>query len=204
MSICLLLLICSLHRCSCSCPVCARCSCPCLPVARAPVCPLLVPRRLPVAHAPDCPLLVPPCAGCSCRAAVLLDMFPGWMVQTFFVVSEEEIQAELLPECPASFSLLQSQCLFPEPAERCVGSFGSGVFVVTCLFICPLFVCLFVYLVMYLFTYFLCLIILGTYGLLIVRVCTLFRSSYSWVRWKDEAPTKLMQKKKSKKVSCPY
>ena len=47
--------------------------------------------------------------------------------------------------------------------------------------------------------YFLCLISLGTYGLLIVRVCTLFRSSYSWVRWKNEAPTKLMKKNKNKK-----
>ena len=47
--------------------------------------------------------------------------------------------------------------------------------------------------------YFLCLIRLGTYGLLIVRVCTLFRSSYSWVRWKNEAPTKLMKKNKNKK-----
>ena len=40
------------------------------------------------------------------------------MLQTFFVVSEEEIQAELLPEYPPSFSQLQSQCLFPEPADR--------------------------------------------------------------------------------------
>ena len=47
--------------------------------------------------------------------------------------------------------------------------------------------------------YFLCLISLGTYGLSIVRVCTLFQSSYSWVHWKDEAPTKLMQIKKLKK-----
>ena len=44
--------------------------------------------------------------------------------------------------------------------------------------------------------YFLCLIRLGTYGLLIVCVCTLFRSSYSWIRWKDDAPTKLTQKQK--------
>ena len=44
-----------------------------------------------------------------------------------------------------------------------------------------------------------CLRSLGTYGLLIVRVCTLLRSSYSSVRWKDEAPTKLMQKIKIKK-----
>ena len=43
-----------------------------------------------------------------------------------------------------------------------------------------------------------CLRSLGTYGLLIVRVCTLLRSSYSSVRWKDEAPTKLMQKIKNK------
>ena len=36
----------------------------------------------------------------------------------------------------------------------------------------------------------------GNVWTLIVRVCKLFRSSYSWVRWKDEAPMKLMQKKK--------
>ena len=56
----------------------------------------------------------------------------------------------------------------------------------------------------YLSIYFLCLISLGTYGLLIVRVCTLFRSSYSWVCGKEEAPTKLMQKIKKNIVSCPY
>eukprot|EP00904_Undaria_pinnatifida_P008713 jgi/Undpi1/4972/HiC_scaffold_19.g08324.m1 len=44
--------------------------------------------------------------------------FPERPPQTFFVVSEEEIQAELLPEYPPSFSQLQSQCLFPEPADR--------------------------------------------------------------------------------------
>lgn len=39
-------------------------------------------------------------------------------LQNFFVVTEEEVKAELLPDCPASFSLLQSQCVFSEPAER--------------------------------------------------------------------------------------
>ena len=34
----------------------------------------------------------------------------------------------------------------------------------------------------------------GNVWTLIVRVCTLFRTSYSWVSRNDEAPTKLMQK----------
>lgn len=55
-----------------------------------------------------------------CCAWLVSDVSVVWMLQTFFVVSEEEIQLELLPECPASFSLLQSQCLFPEAAERYV------------------------------------------------------------------------------------
>lgn len=38
--------------------------------------------------------------------------------QTFFVVSEEEIEQHLLPDYPSSLSLLQSQCLFAEPGER--------------------------------------------------------------------------------------
>ncbi|CAM9304611.1 unnamed protein product, partial [Ectocarpus fasciculatus] len=44
--------------------------------------------------------------------------FPERPPQTFFVVSEEEIEGQLLPGYPSSFSLLQSQCLFAEPAER--------------------------------------------------------------------------------------
>ncbi|CAM9194225.1 unnamed protein product, partial [Hapterophycus canaliculatus] len=44
--------------------------------------------------------------------------FPERPPQTFFVVSEEEIEEQLLPDYPQSFSLLQSQCLFAEPAER--------------------------------------------------------------------------------------
>eukprot|EP00752_Nemacystus_decipiens_P005914 g5345.t2 len=44
--------------------------------------------------------------------------FPERPPQTFFVVSEEEIEEHLLPDYPSSFSLLQSQCLFAEPAER--------------------------------------------------------------------------------------
>eukprot|EP00903_Cladosiphon_okamuranus_P011376 g10722.t1 len=44
--------------------------------------------------------------------------FPERPPQTFFVVSEEEIEEHLLPDYPSSFSLLQSQCLFAEPGER--------------------------------------------------------------------------------------
>ncbi|CAM9112939.1 unnamed protein product [Scytosiphon promiscuus] len=44
--------------------------------------------------------------------------FPERPPQTFFVVSEDEIEEQLLPDYPQSFSLLQSQCLFAEPAER--------------------------------------------------------------------------------------
>ncbi|CAM9712504.1 unnamed protein product [Sphacelaria rigidula] len=44
--------------------------------------------------------------------------FPERPPQLFFVVSEEEIQAELLEGCPQSFSLLLSQCLDAEPADR--------------------------------------------------------------------------------------
>ena len=42
----------------------------------------------------------------------------AFRAQTFFVVSEEEIEEQLLPDYPPSFSLLQSQCLFAEPGER--------------------------------------------------------------------------------------
>ena len=37
---------------------------------------------------------------------------------------------------------------------------------------------------------------LGTYGLLPLRVCQLFRSSYSWVCWREEAASKADERKK--------
>lgn len=52
--------------------------------------------------------------------------FPERPPQSFFVVSEEEIREELLEGCPPSFSLLQSQCLFSEPAERPTAEDAQG------------------------------------------------------------------------------